>query len=103
MLLAVDQTLAPYDDIRNDARQKNWDPPPNDDRARSDYRHRVKQYMGVWERVEHLLVDGNIEPATVVQLYGERVKYLLRNAVVREYLIDNRKTGILFGVCESPS
>jgi hypothetical protein len=88
MLLAVDQALAPYDDIRKKARNENWDAPPNKDKAREDERHRIKQYMGVWERVEHLLADGNIEPATVVQLYGDRVKYLMRNPVIREYLID---------------
>jgi hypothetical protein len=31
MLLAVDQALAPYDDIRNEARNPGWQPPPNRD------------------------------------------------------------------------
>ena len=90
MLLGVDQALAPYDDIRNEARNPAWQPPPNGDAdpERSKRRHRIKQYMGVWERVEHLLADGSIAPSTVDRLYGQRVENLLRNQVVRDYLID---------------
>jgi hypothetical protein len=90
MILAVDQALAPYDDIRNEARNPEWQPPPNDDAdgERTKHRHRIKQYMGVWERVEHLLADKSIDPSTVNDLYGQRVENLLRNHVVRDYLID---------------
>lgn len=98
MLLAIDQALAPYDDIRNEARNPAWEPPPNNDAdpTRSKHRHRIKQYVGVWERVEHLLTDGSIELATVNQLYGQRVENLLRNRVVREYLIDKPTDWELF-------
>src|SRR5688572_22333568 len=72
MLLAVDQALAPYDDIRAEARNPQWQPPSNDDPVRAEHRHRIKQYLGVWERVEHLLADGSIELSTVDELYGQR-------------------------------
>lgn len=88
MTLAVDQALAPYDDIRHAANSENWQPPPLSDATRSELRHRIKEYMGVWERVQHLLVDDSIEETTVNKLYTGRVKNLLRHEVVRSYVID---------------
>jgi hypothetical protein len=88
MILAIDQALLEYNDIRFEAGREDWKPPPNDDKERSKLRHRIKQYMGVWERVEDLLADGSIEESTVNKLYRERVYSLMRNDVVRDYLID---------------
>jgi hypothetical protein len=89
MILAVDQALAPYSDIRDEARNPSWKPPSNDATEREDVKHRrrIKQYMAVWERVETLVADESLDLASVQKLYGTRVRFLLRNEVVRSYVI----------------
>jgi hypothetical protein len=89
MILAVDQALAPYNDIRDEARSRFWSPPAKDasDPADAEHRRRIKQYMAVWERVETLVVDKSLDLATVQNLYGMRIRFLLRNEVVRSYVI----------------
>jgi hypothetical protein len=90
MILAVDQALAPYDEIRREAQNPGWEPPANEARGQEDVRHRrrIKQYMGVWERVETLIADQSLDIGSVQQHYGKRVEFLLRNEVIRSYVVD---------------
>jgi hypothetical protein len=90
MILAVDQALAPHGDIRREAQDRKWKPPPNTaaDRKAVDHRRRIKEYMGVWERVETLLADNSLDLPTVHKLYGDRVRFLLRNEVIRSYVVE---------------
>jgi hypothetical protein len=89
MILAVDQALAPFNDIRDQARSPAWKPPLNDAPGceNKEHRRRVKQYMAVWERVETLVANNSLDVATVQNLYGTRVRFLLRNEVVRSYVV----------------
>ena len=91
MLFSIDEALARYDDIRNQARATDWRPPPNRaaDPSAKRKRHRIKQYMGVFERIEHLLADGSIDLKTVDSLYGQKAEFLIRNAVVQDYIKSN--------------
>ena len=88
MILAIDEALSRYDDIRDEARDPAWNPPPrnaNDDESKKK-RRRVHQYMGVFERIEHLLSDASIDLETVNEFYGRRAEYLLRSEGVQEYV-----------------
>lgn len=90
MLLAIDEALGRYDDIRELARDEKWSPPPrkvNDDDSKK-LRRRVHQYMGVFERIEHLLADGSIDLDTVNEFYGERARFLLRSKGVQDYVTE---------------
>jgi hypothetical protein len=90
MILAVDEALAPYNDIRHEARSAMWAPPSNTAHGPDDIKHRwrIKEYMAIWERVETLIVDESLDSATVGDLYGDRVKFLLRNEIIQTYIID---------------
>jgi hypothetical protein len=90
MLFTIDEALARYEDVRAQARSLNWAPPPNEASGRRErrMRHRVKQYMGVFERIERLIVDGSIDVDTVNALYGQRAQFVMRNSVVQDYVKD---------------
>jgi len=79
-----------YDDIRDEARHPKWDPPSRDrkDEDAKKKRRRVHQYMGVFERIEHLLEDGSIDLDTVNRFYGQRAENLLRSKGVQGYVTD---------------